>query len=133
MGLSYIATQYDKMQDAISGLNDLMNNMPMAEKSFELAKNSIVSSMRTERTNKTAVLMSYLANRKLGIKHDIRRDVFTQVPTFTLQDVQAFQQKYIKDKKQTILILGDKKELDFKLLKKYGKVKVLKPSEIFGY
>jgi zinc protease len=131
--LSYIATQYDKMQDAIGGLNDLMNNMPMSEKSFDLAKNSIVSSLRTERTNKTAVLMSYLANRKLGLKHDIRRDVFTQVPTYTLQDVQGFQQQYIKGKKQTILVLGDKKEIDFKLLKKYGKVKVLKLTDIFGY
>ena len=131
--LSYIATQYDKMQDALGGLNELMNNMPLSEKSFEIARNSIISAMRTERINKTSVLMSYLNNRKLGLSYDIRRDVFTQVPAFTLTDIQKFQQQYVKDKKQTILVLGDKKEIDFKMLKKYGKVKVLKLTDIFGY
>jgi predicted Zn-dependent peptidase len=131
--ISYIATQYDKMQDAIGGLNDLMNNMPLSDKSFGIARNSIVSAIRTERITKNSVLMSYLSNRKLGLKHDIRRDVFEKVPTYSLQDVQKFQEQYIKGKNQTILILGDKKEIDFKLLKKYGKVKVLKLTDIFGY
>ena len=71
MSLSYIATQYDKMHDAISVFIDLMNNMPESEESFNLAKDGIIQNMRTQRTTKSSVLFSYLSAQDKGIDYDI--------------------------------------------------------------
>ncbi len=131
--LSYIMTQNDKLGDALKAFFDLMTNMPDAEKSFDLAKKAIVQAMRTERIIKSDVLFNYETAKKLGLNYDIRRDIFKQIPDLKFADVKAFQEKYVKNKPQTILVLGDKKNLDFKMLKQYGKVKKLTLNQVFGY
>ncbi len=132
-GRSYIATQTDKMLDALNGLNDLLNNMPESEKSFKLAKESVIQKLRTERITKAGVLWNYENAKKMGLDYDIRRDVFNKVPTLTFKDVKEFQEKTLKNKPHTFLILGDKKDIDFNALSKYGKVTYLTLEEIFGY
>jgi len=131
--LAYIATQYDKIDDAMGGLIGLMNDMPEAEKSFNIARNSIIDNIKTSRITKSSVLFTYLSNQKRGLDYDIRKDVYKIVPNLTLNDLKEFHGKYLKDTKKTILVLGDEKELNFKILKKYGKVKKLKLEKIFGY
>jgi predicted Zn-dependent peptidase len=49
-GISYIATQFDKVEEAINGFYDLLNNMPLSQKSFDIAKESVLQTLRTERT-----------------------------------------------------------------------------------
>jgi hypothetical protein len=51
----------------------------------------------------------------------------------TLEDVVAFQEKYVKDRPYTYCILGDSKDLDLKSLEQIGKIKKLTQEEIFGY
>ena len=131
--LSYIMTQADKLNDAMSAFYELMDNMPEAQKNFDLAKNSIVQRLRTERVTKSDVLFSYLDDLKMGIDYDIRKDVFTKVANFTFADVKKFEEQYIKAQPKNILVMGDKATIDFKGLKKYGKVKDLTMTDIFGY
>jgi len=133
MGISYIATQNDKLNDALAALTALLNNMPESEKAFTLAKNGIIQKMRTDRITKSDILWQYESAKKLGVDYDLRKDVYEKVPAMTFNDVKAFHTKYIKDKKHSYLVLGDKKEIDFKVLKKYGKLKYLKLTDIFGY
>ena len=131
--ISFIMTQTDKLGEAMKVFFELMDNMPEAEKSFELAKSSIIQAMRTERITKSDILFNYETAKKLGLTYDIRQDIFKQIPDLKYSDVKAFQEKYVKGKPQVILVLGPEKSLDFKMLKKYGKVKKLKLKEIFGY
>lgn len=131
--LSYIATQTDKLGEALSGLLNLMDSMPESQESFELAKSSLITQMRTNRTTKADVLTDYEMALKLGLDHDISKDVFEKLPSMALADIKAFADKNVKDKPHTILVLGDKKLLNFKLLKKYGKIKYLTLEDIFGY
>ncbi|HQH18281.1 MAG TPA: insulinase family protein [Bacteroidales bacterium] len=130
---SYIGTQTDKMQEAINGLLDLMNNMPESDKSFELAKSAIVQQLRTDRTTKASVLYNYERAQKLGLTYDIRKDIYEKVPSLTFADIKAFEEKQLKDKPHTILVLGDKKNIDFTILAKYGDITYLTLEDIFGY
>ncbi|MCX6232556.1 MAG: insulinase family protein [Bacteroidetes bacterium] len=132
-GLSYIATQNDKLIDALKALNELINNMPESEKAFKLAKDGIIQNLRTDRTTKSDILWQYENAKKLGLDYDIRRDIFEKIPGMTFANVKAFADKFIKNKNHTYLVLGDKKETDFKVLKDYGKVSSLTLEEIFGY
>jgi len=132
-GLSYIGTQTDKLGDAMAGLVDLLNKMPESQKSFDLAKSTLIQQIRTDRITKEDILANYEKAKKLGLDHDIRKDVYTQIPKLTFADIKAFEEKYLKDKTHTILVVGDKKNLDFTTLGKYGEIKYLTLEDIFGY
>ncbi|MFO8054430.1 MAG: insulinase family protein [Bacteroidales bacterium] len=131
--LAFIATQYDKIDDAIGGLSELQNDMMKEEELFELAKESIIKEMRTERITQSSVLFNYLSAQKLDRDYDIRKDIFNEVPELTFKDIKQFQDNYISNQPRRIMIIGKKDELDKKMLKQYGKVKEMKMKEIFGY
>lgn len=132
-GISYIATQFDKVQEAINGFYGLLNNMPKSEKSFEIAKESLIQSLRTERITRADIFFAYQRALKLGMKEDVRRLMFSMVNDYTLEDLQKYQEKNLKNKTHTIVVLGNEKDLSMKVLKKFGKVKKMKLEDIFGY
>jgi len=131
--ISYIATQYDKVDEAIIGFNDLTNHFPESTQAFEIAKEAVVQNVRTERITGKNILFTYESAKDLGLKEDIRKSIFEQVQNYNFEDLQRFQEENIKGKNSIILVLGNKKDLTPKQLKKYGKVKVLKLKNIFGY
>jgi predicted Zn-dependent peptidase len=128
-----IATQNDKMMEAIETFNEILNNMPESEKTFALAKERIITNIRTQRILRDQVLWNYLSDKEFGYTVDIRKELFDELPRMTLDDVKAFQQKYVKNKPFTCCILGDTEHLDLEALKKTGSVTTLTQEEIFGY
>jgi len=130
---AFIATQNDKVIDAFDAYNELYNNVPQSELSFNLAKEGILNKIRTERIAKMNIIWNYLNNQKMGYTTDYRKDIFIKVPGMKMQDVVDFANKYLKDKPKTYLILGNEKDFDFNALSKYGEVIRLTPEDIFGY
>lgn len=131
--LSYIGSQADKLDEAMKGLSDLLNEMPKADGSYYSAKESILAEMRTQRITKGDILFNYLGAQELNNKNDIRKDIFEKVQGYTFEDIKKFQEQNIKGKPTTILVLGKKDNLDMKVLEKYGTVKALTLQEVFGY
>lgn len=130
---TFIATQNDKMIDAMKAFDDIINNMPESEKAFNLAKDGLITRMRTERVTKSNVLWSYLHAQDMGRTDDGRKRLYEEAQTMTLADVKAFQEKWVKGRTYTYCVLGDEKELDLKALSEYGPIKKLSKEDIFGY
>jgi predicted Zn-dependent peptidase len=130
---SYIGTQADKLPEAMTGMMDLVNNFPEAPDNFKAAQESVLQGIASERIIKTGILLDYEKAKKLGFDHDIRKDIYTKVPTLTFADIKAFEQKHVKEKQYTVLVIGKKESLDLKTLEKYGKVTFVTLEEIFGY
>ena len=128
-----IATQNDKMMDALTAFDEIINDMPESETAFKIAKESLLSRLRTQRVLKSDVLWNYYSMQKLGIDYDINKVIFDEVKNITLSDVVKFQKEWIKNRSYTICILGDENDFDMKSLKKYGPIKKVSTSEIFGY
>ena len=133
INVAYIGTQSDKLPEAMSGMTELLNNIPKADLIFNNSKNSLLKQIQSERINKSAILFQYENSKKLGIDYDIRKDIYESIPGYEINDVLEFQKNYIKDNKYVILVLGDEKELDLKTLESYGKVQILTLEEVFGY
>lgn len=131
--VSYIGTQADKLFEAMDGMNALLNGMPQSEVLFKSSKASILSQIRTNRVTKVSTIFNYLNAQELNLDHDIRQDIYNEVPDLTYKDIVSFQKSYVSNQPQTILIIGKKENTDFKRLKQYGKVKVLTLKEVFGY
>jgi predicted Zn-dependent peptidase len=130
---TYIATQNDKMIDALNAFDEIINNMPVSEQAFHIAKEALVGRLRTERITRDGVLNYYLDQEDLGLTEDTRRQLFEAVQDMTLDDVVAYQQANVKDRKYITCILGREADLDMKSLEKWGKIIRLTQEDIFGY
>lgn len=130
---AFIATQNDKMQQAIEAFDEIINDMPESEAAFTIAKEGLISRLRTERTTGADVLSSYLRLRDMGLDTDRNKQVFNAVQSMTLDDVKATQQQWVKDRKYIYGILGDINDIDLNYLKTLGPIRTVSKEEIFGY
>ncbi len=130
---AYIATQNDKMKQAIEAFDEIINTMPESEAAFNVAKESYINQLRTLRYTKSSVLTAYMRARDMGLDYDRARAVFEKVQTMTLDDVKAVQEKWVKDRNYYYCILGDSKNLDLNYLRTLGPITFLSQEQIFGY
>lgn len=130
---TFIATQNDKMIDALRAFDDIINNMPESEKAFNLAKEALITRLRTDRITKADVLWEYLDAQDLGLNTDTRKELFEEAQSLTLPEIKAFQEKWVKGRKYTYCVLGDEKDLDMKGLSTFGPIRKLTQEELFGY
>ncbi len=128
-----IATQNDKMSDAINAFDEIINDMPESPAAFDLAKKGIESRIRTERIIKDNIAWSYINARDLGLDKDSRIAVFEALSSITLDDVVNFQKENVKGRTYYYCVLGDIKDIDLDSLSKLGKVVMLTTEDIFGY
>lgn len=130
---AFVGTQADKLMEATSTMLGLMNEMPRAELQFNMAKESLIKQLDSERIIKAQIFWTYLSNLDRGITYDIRKDVYDNVQNMTLDDLNAFFDQHIKGKTYTYLVLGKKGDVRLDLLEKIGPVKELTLEEIFSY
>jgi predicted Zn-dependent peptidase len=131
--IAFIATQNDKLADAAGAFDDIINNMPESEAAFNLAKESIVTDLRTQRIIKSGVLWNWISAQDMGIDYDRRRAIWEALPGMTLADVKAFQQKWVAGRPYTYAILGRSADLDIEFLRSLGPVTRVTKEDIFGY
>ena len=128
-----IGSQNDKLQIAVEAFDEIINNMPQSDKSFEIAKTSMEGVLRTRRVIGSQVLTNYLNDRELGLNEPTDRYVFETIGSLTMDDLVATQQKYVKDRIYTYGLLGDASGMDMDFLRSLGPVKFLTLEDIFGY
>ena len=119
--------------DAIEAFDEIINQMPESDAAFNIAKEAILSRLRTDRTTGVDVLNSYLpcavwalggsqpAGFRTGADHDARR-----------------REGHVAEGGSRIAptptgILGDIKNLDLNFLKTLGPIRTVSQEEIFGY
>ena len=130
---TYIMTQNDKMIDALTHFDEIVNNMPASEAAFKIAKESLLASLRTERYTGQSVLRYWQSLQDRGLDKDIREKVYNEVQNMTLDDVVRYQQQYIKNRTYSTCVVGNEAELDMESLSKWGRIERLTTEQIFGY
>ena len=133
MYFAFIATQNDKMKTAIEAFDEIINQMPESQAAFDVAKEALISRMRTDRITGINIINSYLGDRNMGVTESREKRIYEAVQNMTLEDVKAAQDQWVEDRTYVYGILGDIKDLDTEYLKTLGPVKVLSLEEIFGY
>ncbi len=129
----FVGTQADKLKEATDALLGLMNEMPQAQKQFDLARESILKKIETERIIKTRKFWTYQNNLDKGIDYDIRKDIYEYVQDVDMESFSQFFDEYIKDNNYSILILGNKNQVDMNVMAELGTLKELTLEEIFNY
>jgi predicted Zn-dependent peptidase len=129
----YIATQNDKVMDAFNAFDELFNILPVSESTFHGSKYALLNKISTERIRRISCIWNFLNAEKLGLNEDIRKDIFEKVSGMNLDNMIRFQDKYLKNRPKTYLVLGRESAIDFKALGKIGPVTKLTLENLFGY
>lgn len=130
---TYIITQNDKMMDCVAQFNELLNNVPVRQANFDLAKQNLLKSLASARTTKFSILSAYMAAQKMGLDYSLSEKIYKDLPSVTLDDIINFEKTNMANKTFKYLILGNEKELDIRALEKIAPIKRVTTEEIFGY
>ncbi len=130
---AYIGTQANKLPQAVDAMLELMNNMPEADKQFNLAKEATLKQIAAQRITKSRIFWNYENLKNRGIDYDIRKDIYKEIQEMTIDDLNAFFDDNIKGLNYTALVIGNKNEMDMQALKKLGKVQELDIDYLFNY
>lgn len=131
--MAYVGCQADKMNDAIAGMNELLNQLPENKQGLEIQRKSLMKDIETERIEKEGIIYTYLALQKKGIDYDQRKEEYEALMKLDFNALQKFHHQNLAGKPYTYCIVGSEKKIREDDLKKYGEVKKLSLQEIFGY
>ncbi|MCS6819725.1 MAG: insulinase family protein, partial [Chitinophagales bacterium] len=130
---AYVGTQSDKLPTAIVEMNRLLSDIPYVPQQFEGAKQNILKTIESQRYIGEDIFWNYDEATKLGLKEDRRIKIYQQVKNADFDILKNFFNNHIKNKNFTYCVLGNRENINFKELEKFGKVKELTLEELFGY
>ena len=116
-----------------SDLNALLNDLPVSDKGFDLAKTSEKKDIETARFTQDAIVFAYLDAKEKGLDYDVRQLEYAALDTMTMKDVKQFHEQQLAGKAYTYCVVASAKKINPDDLKKEGELKVLTLEEIFGY
>jgi predicted Zn-dependent peptidase len=131
--VGYVGTQADKMNDAITAMNDLWNNLPDVPQNVLIAKDGIKKTLQTESVPNESIIDNYLAAQNKGLQVDVNAMVYNEIDKLTIKDLQAFATKNFSNKPLSYCVVANDKKINTDNLKKYGSVQTLSLEELFGY
>lgn len=129
---TFIISQNDKMADCIDVFHQIIENMPVNDGAFKLAKESLLKSILSP-VRGESVLSYVKEQRRLGYDHDPNSDIYNKVQQMTLADLTQFAKQHVRGRTYKYVILGNEEDLDMKKLESIGPVHRLSLEEIFGY
>jgi predicted Zn-dependent peptidase len=131
--VAYVGSQADKMNEAIKGMNELLNDLPKADKSFEVSKGNALNAIETNRITKEGIIAAYFADKKLGFDHDSRIDEYVGLKPLSFADIKTFHEQKVAGKPYNYCIVASEKNVKMEDMQKYGTVTKLTLEQIFGY
>ncbi|WP_053977873.1 M16 family metallopeptidase [Mangrovimonas xylaniphaga] len=130
---AYIGTQANKMPQAVDAMMELMTNMPEAEEQFNAAKEAALKKIAADRITKSSIFWNYERLKKRGIDYDNREEIYNSIQTMTMEDLRKFFNENIKGENYNVMVIGNKKDIDFKALSKLGEVQEMDIDYLFNY
>ena len=131
--MTHIITQNDKMVDCITHFNEILNEMPVSETAFQIAKDAVTKRLASQRTTKMSIFYDYLSSLRLGLDKSLNQIIYENLDKLSLQNIVDFEKSTMANKPLRYIILGDEKELDMEALGKIGPIRRLTTEEVFGY
>ncbi|OQX98247.1 MAG: hypothetical protein B6I24_05750 [Bacteroidetes bacterium 4572_128] len=128
---AYVGTQADKTHEAIIVMNDILQKLPEKPERMGNIKNSLLQSVSTNAPSFRGVTNVVESWRKKGYKKDIRKEKMQTYKKMSFKDIIEFHKKNIARRPVLITIVGNKKLINLKEIKKLGKIIEIKKEEIF--
>ena len=129
----YVGTQADKVPEALKVMIKTVRGFPKSDSKYRVIKKEVLKRYEASRIRGKNIYWTYLDFKKKGIFHDIMEDKYEKIKTLTLDDMEAFYNRTVKDRGHTILLLGDRNKIDMKAVAEFGAIIELDEEGLFGY
>ncbi|WP_407557519.1 M16 family metallopeptidase [Winogradskyella sp. 4-2091] len=130
---AYVGTQANKLEEAVNAMMELMTDMPEAEDQFNQAKEGTLKKIASQRITKSNIFWTYERLQKRGIDNDNREEIYNAIKNMTMDDLKTFFNENIKGAEYNVMVIGNKKDMDFDALSKLGTIKELDIDYLFNY
>lgn len=127
----YIGCQGDKTIESIETMVSLINDMPQKKERIESIKNSLIEKSSVSRPPFRHLISAVDKWKRVGYTEDPNIQKRTTYEKLVFDDITSFNQKHLKNKPITIIIVGNSKKFNPDDLKKFGEVKILKKKSLF--
>lgn len=131
--VAYVGCQSDKLDEAVTAMNELLKDLPKVPADFVNAQQSVVKDIETDRITEDRIIGSYLDNQRKGIDHDVRTDRYKQYKALKVGDLYQYHKENVSGRPFAYCIVASEKRINPESLKKYGTVKVVSLEELFGF
>ncbi len=131
---AYVGTQADKLQEAITAMAEVMDEMPVSEPQIEQVRKALIKDLESDRINSEQIYFTYRRNKKLGYPTDLRKEAYERLRSVSTDDFLGFYKNKIKTLRfNKMVVMADKESIDMEYLKTLGTLKELTLEELFGY
>lgn len=131
--VSSLGTQPDKLLVASETMDHLLDNFPKYPKQFEIAKESALKKIATQRFRRMGVFWQYLRLKKQGLDYTIRESMYKEIQNLTLEDLEAFFNREIRNLRFNSALIGSPEILNDPKLERLGEVRELSLEELFNF
>lgn len=130
---TYIGTQPDKLMIAVDTLSELMSELPQVELQFENSRNAALKQIASGRITRTNIFFNFQNLKKLGVHHDLRKDMYQEIEKLSLKELTEFYNSKIKPLHFNTAIIGKKENVNMEAAEKLGGFTEVSLEDIFGY
>lgn len=128
-----LGTQADKTMQAVSLLDSLLTDMPLRQKNVETARRSLYNKIANGYPNFRNIGMRIAQLRLNGYEHDPSVDLYKALHTKTSGDVKHYFDSNVRRAPRAFYIIGRLSKADIAELERYGRVIVLKKSDLIRF
>lgn len=129
---AYIGTQADKLPEAIASMNQIFDELPESQQSFDNSVKGLKNLLESDRVLAENMPFNYFQVRELGIKQDQRAMIYNELKKISFSDLKTFHESVAHGNFSYCLVASEKK-IKLDELQKYGEIIKLSKDVIFGY
>lgn len=129
--LGFIGTQADKTVDAVKLFMKLLTDMPLYPERIDNVKTYLREVMLSQKPSFRNASFVFENWKRIGYTEDPAKANMEKLNNLTFDDIVRFYNENIKNKPISIVIMGNKKDIDLKALKEVGKVKTISVGRLF--
>ena len=126
----YVGCQGDKTPEAISVMNDLIQNMPNKKEREDGIRSSLISNAKTNKPGFRNLIQIVEKWQEMGYTQDPNIQLIPYYTDISFNNIQNFYEKEIKGKTIQIIVVGNSKKFDKNELKKYGTLIEVKTKQV---
>ncbi len=130
---TYVGTQGKKLLEALEVVDSLLRHPPKASKSFKESQQVLLKGMASQRILGADIFWSWWEARELGLDPTFQKELFHALASYSFPEMEDYFQKWVCQAPQTVLVLGNREDLDREGLAKKGELQEMDIDELFGY
>lgn len=130
---AYVATQPDKVADALPTLLQLLEKMPLIPDNIERSRQALLQKIESDRIAPRQLYGEAQTVWDVGYQHDILHDAYEHLQEMKAVDLGQFHSDYVKGRSYKILVMGDRSNTPLDYLAQFGSVTELNQEQLFGY